>query len=344
MSLKVIKRFNTMNAGGNVIPKFRDTFQIAQKDLLRWFPGHMGKGLRKMQQSLKSVDCVIEVHDARVPISGHYADFSKTLTGLKPHIFVLNKMDLTDMRLKDSVIATLEEKGMSNILFTNFKKERCKSTKELLPLAQTLIKQSNRHNRAQESSFAIMIIGIPNVGKSSLINRLRNNNLRKPKAAQEGGIAGITRAVSTRIKVFENPDIFVLDTPGILTPKVIDVDAGLKLALVGCMVDHLVGPEVLADYLLFWFNKNKRFEYVQEIGLPEPCDDINYLLTFIAAKLNKTEKMKNYDGRIIMKPNLRFAAEQFVYAFRKGEFGCYCLDEDLLQKPIKQFSKGKDFV
>lgn len=322
--------------GGNVIPKFRDTFRVVEKDLLRWFPGHMSKSLKKMQQQLKNVDCVIEVHDARVPISGHYADFTNTLTGLKPHIFVLNKMDLADMTFKNTIIEKLNRKGFSHVLFTNFKNEMCKGARKLLPLAQTLIKQSNRYNRAEENSFGIMIIGIPNVGKSSLINRLRNNHLRKTKAAQVGGVAGITRSVSTRIKISENPDIYVLDTPGILTPKVDDVYCGLKLALVGSMQDHLVGPEMLADYLLFWLNKHEQFEYVTKLGLTEPTDDILYILTYIAAQLKKTLRVKDHYRNIVVKPDFRYAAEYFISLFRKGKLGNYCLDEDLLQLPTKQ--------
>lgn len=319
-----------MISPGNVTSKFRDIFNIPTKDILRWFPGHMGKGLKNMQKQLKNVDCIIEVHDARVPVSGHYADYSNTLTGLKPHIFVLNKMDLTDMKFKNSIVENLNQKGLSNILFTNFRNVKCEGVKELLPLAQKLIKESNRHNRAYEFSFQIMIIGVPNVGKSSLINRLRNNVLRKSNAVQVGGIAGITRSVSTRVKVSEKPDIYVLDTPGILTPKVDNIHTGLKLALVGCMQDHLIGPEILADFLLFWLNKQKRFEYVEKLELTEPHDNISYILTYIAAKLKKTLRIKNYDGKMIIKPDLRFAAEHFLSLFRKGELGYYCLDADLL--------------
>ncbi|XP_026673836.1 mitochondrial GTPase 1 [Ceratina calcarata] len=319
-----------MMTPGNVAPKFRDTFQVATKDILRWFPGHMGKGVKQMKQQLKNVDLVVEVHDARVPISGHYADFSKTITGLKPHIFLLNKMDLTDTKFKNSVIKNLNNKGLPNVLFTSFKNQNCKGVKELLPLAQRLIKESNRFNRSQESSFQMMIIGVPNVGKSSLINRLRNNVLHKSSAVAVGAVAGITRSVSTRVKVSEIPDIYVLDTPGILAPRINDMHTGLKLALVGCMQDHLVGPEILADYLLFWLNKHERFEYVEKLGLTNPSDDISHVLVYIAAKLKKTLGIRNYDGKIIMKPDMRFAAEHLLSMFRKGELGNYCLDEDLL--------------
>ncbi|XP_078046504.1 mitochondrial GTPase 1-like isoform X1 [Augochlora pura] len=332
MSMEIVKRSKMVIAGGNVIPTFRNKFRVTSKDLLRWFPGHMDKGIRQMQRQLKNVDCIIEVHDARIPLSGHYADFTKTLTGLKPHIFILNKMDLTDMRYKETLIAELKDQGLANVLFTNFKNEHCEGVKQLLPLAQRLIKESDRYNRAEEKSYAMMIIGVPNVGKSSLINRLRSNNLFKSKAVKVGGVAGITRSVSTRVKISVNPDIYILDTPGILTPKVNDVICGLKLALVGCMQDHLVGPDVIADYLLFWFNRNERFEYADILGLPNPCDDITYVLTFIAAKQKKTVKIKNYTGGTIVKPDLRYAAEYFLSLFREGHLGNYCLDDYLLKQ------------
>lgn len=319
-----------MSTGGNVTTTFRQTFQVLDKKTLEWFPGHMSKGIRQMQQQLKNVDCIVEVHDARVPLSGHYADFTKTLTGIKPQIFVLNKMDLTDMRYKKNIITELQRRGRENVLFTNFKNRNCTETKKLLPLAKDLIKKSNRFNRAFEETFSMMIIGVPNVGKSSLINCLRNIYLKKGNAAKVGGVAGITRGVSFRIKIAENPTIFLLDTPGILTPRIEDPHTGLKLALAGCLQDHLVGPEVLADYLLFWFNKQGYFEYVEKLGLSEPCDEILRLLIFLAAKLNKTVKLKGPDGQYITKPNLRAAAEYFVSLFRKGELGSYCLDEDLL--------------
>ncbi|OAD57520.1 Mitochondrial GTPase 1 [Eufriesea mexicana] len=314
---------------GNVAYKFRDRFHIAN-DILRWFPGHMNKGLKQMQNQLKHVDCIIEVHDARVPISGHYANFNRTLIGVKPHIFILNKMDLTDMKFKNSIMETLNKKQISNVLFTNFKNVKCEGVKQLLPLARTLIKESNRYNRSQETSFQMMVIGVPNVGKSSLINRLRNNNLHKTKAAPVGAVAGITRSVSTKIKILENPNIYIIDTPGILSPIIDNVYTGLKLALVGCMQDHLIGPELLADFLLFWLNKQKRFEYVEKLGLTSPHDSILYILIYIAAKLKKTISVKNYDGKTHVKPNLRFAATHFLTLFRNGELGCYCLDEDIL--------------
>ncbi|KMQ90077.1 mitochondrial gtpase 1-like protein [Lasius niger] len=301
------------------------------KKAIRWFPGHMTKGLKKMQQQLKNVDCILEVHDARVPISGRYADFSRTLTGLKPHILVLSKKDLADTKYSESIVSTLNREGLSNIIFTNLKDEQCKDMKKILPLAKKLISNSTRYNRTEEESYSLMVIGVPNVGKSSLINRLRSNHLNKAKAAHVGAVAGITRSLSTRIKISEDPIIYLFDTPGILAPSINDIHAGFKLALVGCLQDHVVGSDMLADYLLFWLNKNCRFEYVEKLGLPEPNDNVMHVLTYIAAKFKKTLKIKNYDGRIEITPNFQFAADYFVSLFRKGELGPYCLDIDLIE-------------
>lgn len=317
------------NTGGKVVANLRQKFMYHKA--IQWFPGHMTKGLKQMQQQLKNVDCIIEVHDARVPISGRYADFSRTLTGLKPHILVLSKKDLADTKNSENIISTLNREDLTNIIFTNLKDEQCKNMKKILPLAKKLISNSTRYNRTEEESYNMMVIGVPNVGKSSLINRLRNNHLNKAKAAHVGGVAGITRSLSTRIKISEDPLIYLFDTPGILAPSIKDIHAGLKLALVGCLSDHVIGSNVLADYLLFWLNKNQRFEYVEKLGLLEPNDNVIHLLTFIAAKFKKTVKIKNYDGRIETAPNFQFAAEYFVSLFRKGELGSYCLDIDLIE-------------
>ncbi|XP_072755164.1 mitochondrial GTPase 1 isoform X1 [Anoplolepis gracilipes] len=317
------------NTGGKVVANLRHKFVFPKA--IRWFPGHMTKGLKQMQQRLKNVDCVIEVHDARIPISGRYADFSRTLTGLKPHILVLSKRDLADTRYSENIVSTLNREGLSNIIFTNLKDEQCKHMKKILPLAKKLISNSTRYNRIEAEAYSIMVIGVPNVGKSSLINRLRSNHLNMAKATHVGAEAGITRSVLTHIKISEDPLVYLFDTPGILAPSINDIHAGFKLALAGCLQDHVVGSEALADYLLFWLNKNGRFEYVEKLGLPEPNDNVIHVLTFIAAKFRKTITVRTFDRQIVTMPNLQFAAEYLVNLFRKGELGSYCLDIDLIE-------------
>lgn len=318
------------NTATNIARQFRNKFNVVNKEALRWFPGHMGKGLRKMQQLLKTVDCVVEVHDARIPISGRNPAFQYTLCGVKPHLLVLNKKDLIDTNLKTSISEKLKHDGTPNVIFTNCKDHQCLGVKKIIPAIKSLVSSSNRYNRSEETDFCIMVIGVPNVGKSSLINALRNRNLNKSGVARVGGVAGVTRSVQNRIKVSEDPDMYLLDTPGVLQPSVKDLEAGLKLALCASLQDHLVGEEVIADYLLFCVNKKENFRYVDLMGLDGPCDNIGTVLVTGARKLGKVIKVKNYDGSYITRPNITAAAQYFIKQFRDGKLGKIFLDSDLI--------------
>lgn len=284
-----------------------------------------------MQQKLKLVDCVIEVHDARIPFSGRNSDFKHTVTGIKPHILVLNKKDLSDERANDRTAEKIrKEEGISHVLYTNCKDHQCKGVKRIIPVTKELISNSNRYNRSEESDFALMIIGVPNVGKSSLINVLRNRHLKMKGATAVGNVAGITRSVLTRIKISEKPPIYLLDTPGILTPKVTDSEQGMKLALTSCLQDHLVGYSLIADYLLYWMNKNQRFDYVEFMGLQEPTDIVEEVLLAGSKTHNKSLKIKNFDGQLVLKPDFEATAKEFVRAFRVGAFGKVNLDNNII--------------
>ncbi|XP_069741412.1 mitochondrial ribosome-associated GTPase 1 isoform X2 [Narcine bancroftii] len=212
------------------VPRLRHSFDFGGRDVARWFPGHMAKGLKKMQASLKKVDCIIEVHDARIPLTGRNPLFKETL-GIKPHLLVLNKMDVADLTDKERVLKQLEEQGIQNILFTDCLRDKDVHVKKIVPLVTDLIQKSDRYHRSENMEYCLMVIGLPNVGKSSLINALRRMHLKKGKASRVGGAPGITRAVLTKIQVCERPIIHLLDTPGVFFPHVESVEVGLKLAL-----------------------------------------------------------------------------------------------------------------
>ncbi|KAM9052285.1 mitochondrial ribosome-associated GTPase 1 isoform 5-T11 [Megaptera novaeangliae] len=233
---------------------WRESFPLDGRDVARWFPGHMAKGLKKMQSSLKLVDCIIEVHDARISFGGRNPLFQETL-GLKPHLLVLNKMDLADLKEQQKIIQHFEGEGLKNVIFTNCVKDE--NIKQIVPMVTELVGSSYRYHRGENLEYCIMVIGVPNVGKSSLINSLRRQHLRKGKATRVGGEPGITRAVMSRIQVCERPLMFLLDTPGVLAPRIQSVETGLKLALCGTVLDHLVGEETLADYLLYTLNRRQ---------------------------------------------------------------------------------------
>ncbi|XP_055624404.1 mitochondrial GTPase 1 [Toxorhynchites rutilus septentrionalis] len=310
--------------------QFRTSFPAVNRELLNWFPGHMGKGLKQMQQKLKQVDCVIEVHDARIPLSGRNSEFRYTVSGVKPHILVLNKKDLIEKRLQSKIVERFQQRNddTKHVLFTNCKNQSCDGIRNVMPLAQDLILNTNRFNRVDQKEFCIMIIGVPNVGKSSLINVLRNRHLSRKAASQVGAIAGITRSVLNKIKICEEPLVYLLDTPGILKPNIADTETGLRLALVSCLQDHLVGEELIADYLLYLMNKRENFKYVETMGLKEPTDSIAEVLIAGAQHLNRTIRVRHYDGSIVIRPDVILAARHMIKSFRTGEFGKILIDED----------------
>ncbi|XP_063933039.1 mitochondrial GTPase 1 [Zophobas morio] len=308
---------------------FRSVFRSIDKDVVRWFPGHMDRGLKQMQQKLRSVDCIIEVHDARIPISGRNADFKYTVSGIKPHILVLNKVDLINRNLIPKIKDHLRNE-YNNIIFTNCKDQQCKGVKALFPLAQHIIKNSDRFNRTGSEDHCVMIIGVPNVGKSSLINALRVRYMHKGNATPVGATPGITRSVLQKIKMSENPLFYLLDTPGILTPKIDNTETGLKLALCATIQDHLVGETIMADYLLFWLNKNGHFDYVDYFQLEQATDNILDVLRQISTKKNYMIKLRDAHNNYVLRPDLEQAAKIMLRAFRNGNIGKYMLDENLL--------------
>ncbi|CAH0550749.1 unnamed protein product [Brassicogethes aeneus] len=308
---------------------FRSAFKVVDKDLLRWFPGHMGKGLKQMQQKLKSVDCIVEVHDARIPISGKNTDFKQTVSGIKPHILVLNKEDLIEKKYKDRIVNKLKNE-YENVVFTNCKNERCKGVAKIFPLAKELIKNADRYNRTGADDYCMMIIGVPNVGKSSLINMLRIQNLHKGKASPVGAQPGITKSVMHKIKMSENPLFYMLDTPGILTPNITNIESGLKLALCATIQDHFVGERIIVDYLLYWLNSHQYFSYVDYFKLEKPSDNILEVLSHISVTHNRMLKIRNHLNEYVMKPNFDAAAQIMIKTFRSGSLGKYILDEKLL--------------
>ncbi|XP_032748230.1 mitochondrial ribosome-associated GTPase 1 isoform X1 [Rattus rattus] len=314
---------------------WRECFPLQGHDVARWFPGHMAKGLKKMQSSLKLVDCVIEVHDARIPFSGRNPLFQELL-GLKPHLLVLNKMDLADLTEQQKIVQHLEEKGLRNVIFTNCIKDE--NIKQIIPKVTELIGCSYRYHRAENPEYCIMVVGVPNVGKSSLINSLRRQHLRTGKAARVGGEPGITRAVTSRIQVCERPLMFLLDTPGVLAPRIQSVETGLKLALcaaclAGTVLDHLVGEETMADYLLYTLNRHGLFGYVQHYALASASDHIEWVLKNVAIKLGKTRKVKVLTGTgnvNVIQPDYASAARDFLRTFRSGQLGQVMLDRDIV--------------
>ncbi|KAJ8248443.1 hypothetical protein GJAV_G00242070 [Gymnothorax javanicus] len=248
---------------------------------------------------------------------------------IRPHLLVLNKWDLGDPSSKQRVLKQLEKSGVENVLFTDCRRQTDENVKKIVPMVTQLIENSPRYHREEDMHYCLMVIGVPNVGKSSLINALRRTKLKKGKASRVGGEPGITKAVLSKIQVCERPALFLVDTPGVFPPKVENVETGMKLALCGTILDHLVGEDVISDYLLYSLNRLGKFSYVDQYDLGEPSDDIQHVLKRIAVKLGKTQRVKAITGVgdiTIKMPNYSAAAYHFIRAFRRGDLGRVMLD------------------
>lgn len=164
----------------------------------------------------------------------------------------------------------------------------------------------------------MMIVGMPNVGKSSLLNALRQAGVSRGKAALTGGQPGVTRKIGTSVKILDNPDgggAYLVDTPGVFMPYVPDPETMLKLALCGSIKDSIISPVVLADYLLFHVNLHHPHLYGE---FSHPTNDIDTLLCVIAKKTGRLRRHAN--------PDTESAAIWLIQRWRAGHFGKFILD------------------
>jgi len=308
--------------------RFRQEFKFPTNAAKNWFPGHMHKGLKEMQRRILNVDCVVEVHDARIPLSGRNTTFKETITGVRPHILVLNKEDLIPKEGRKEIVQKIKESDpvISKVIFTSGRHGGCRGIRSILPSAVRLIENSNRYNRAGMPDKTIIIIGIPNVGKSTIINQLRNQHMYLGgRAAAVGPTPGVTRNVQERIRVSDDPLVYLLDTPGISKPNVRDMHVGMKLAVCNTLNDLVIGEDYICDYLLWYLNRHNLFSYVDFMGLSEPEDDVTIMLAKSALAENKTVvKLGNVQNQVL--PDFSFAAQKFLRGFRTGKFGRICLD------------------
>lgn len=311
---------------------FRPKYKFPVNSAKNWFPGHMHKGLKDMQRKVIDVDCVIEVHDARIPFSGRNTTFKETISGVKPHILILNKEDLVPKQNREQIIQKIKESDpiISEVMFANASSGHCPTLKTLLPKSIKLIEKSNRYDRVGNPEKIIIIIGIPNVGKSTIINKLRNSNLQsKGKATKVGASPGVTRAVQEKIRICNRPLVYLLDTPGISKPNVKDMHVGMKLAACNTLNDMVIGQLYICDYLLWYLNTHHHFDYVEYMGLSAPEEDCNLMLAK-SALANGNIVDKSQFGVKKKLPDYEYLTMKFLQGFRKGHFGRFYLDEDQL--------------
>lgn len=218
---------------------------------INWFPGHMAAATRAIRERLKLADLVVEVRDARIPLSSANGDFQDILLR-KKRIIILNKKDLANSNIINKWTQHFDNHKQL-CYFTNAHSKH--NVRELLSQVESQLRDAiSRH-----PTLLVIVVGIPNVGKSALINsmyqisRMRFAAQEKLKRATVGPLPGVTQDIAG-FKIAHQPSIYVLDTPGVLVPNIPDIDTGLKLALTGAVKDSVVGEDRLAQYLLAMLN------------------------------------------------------------------------------------------
>ena len=205
---------------------------------INWYPGHMKKTRELIQENLKLVDVVVELLDARIPLASRNPIINE-LVGNKPRIIVLNKSDLSDPEENQKWKTLLSTKEKHNVVLVD--SMHGKGIKELMSTMQQIEENINK-DRARQKKLRFMIVGVPNVGKSSIINRLTGR-----KAAKTGDKPGVTKG--KQWLTLEN-GMQLLDTPGILWPKFEDPKVGLALAFCGSIKEEILDKETLALRLI----------------------------------------------------------------------------------------------
>ncbi|MFZ5988455.1 MAG: ribosome biogenesis GTPase YlqF [Bacillota bacterium] len=207
---------------------------------IQWFPGHMAKTRRILAENLKMVDVVIELLDARIPISSKNPEIDEIVRN-KPKIVVLNKSDLADEKISALWSKWYNSKGYTNIFIDSIKGTGIKQLKSKMRELMKDKLQRDRQKGRISRPIKTMIVGIPNVGKSSLINKIAGK-----ASAVTGDKPGVTRGKQW---INVNDEILLLDTPGILWPKFEDQSVGINLAITGAIKDDVVDTVELASVL-----------------------------------------------------------------------------------------------
>ena len=290
---------------------------------VQWFPGHMAKTKRLIQGNLKLVDVVIELLDARVPTSSANP-LIREIVGEKPRLVALNKADLADEAQTKKWIACFRAQGL---LATPIDSLTGTGLKALVQKAETLAKPKTHRLVAKGGkprAARAMVLGIPNVGKSSLINRLAG----AAKAKVENR-PGVTRDKQW-IRIGKNLEL--LDMPGILWPKFEDPAVGMRLAFVGSVSDEVYDVEATVKRLLEWLSERYpgRLEERYRLTKEEAQSDVETLMAHIGKRRGCLLKGGLLDGEKVQR--------LLLSDFRGGKLGRVTLDD----APDAQEIDGED--
>lgn len=282
---------------------------MSEAQYIQWFPGHMTKTRRQMEKELSLVDAVAEIVDARIPASSRNPDIPKLL-GRKPMLVILNKCDMADSEVTADWIRWFEKQNIKAIAID------CRTGKGLnqfVPKVKEMLSDKLKANAEKGMAgkpLRLMVVGIPNVGKSTFINRIAGSN--KAKSENRPGV--------TRGNQWFTVDrqLELLDTPGVLWPKFEDKNVGERLAFTGAVKDNVVDIELLGMRLLEILAKSYTSFLTDRYGELDLTLDSYELLCAVAKKRGMIVRGGEYD-------TLR-AASMLLEEFRNCKIGKISLE------------------
>lgn len=285
---------------------------MSEMQNIQWFPGHMTKTKRQIQASLKLVDAVAEILDARIPLSSKNPDLQKLIQN-KPKVVLLNKCDMANQTATSRWIDYYASQGITAIAVD------CKSGKGLnkfAPAVNNVLSERRERLKAKgmvNPMLRIMIVGIPNVGKSSFINRVGKQNRAKVEDRP-----GVTRG-NQWYSIAKN--IEMLDTPGVLWPKFDDKIVGERLAFTGAVKDQILDTELLAVRLLDFLRSLKPADFIARFKLEDI--DLDAIDSYeLLNVIGKKRGMLISGGEI----DTERAAIMLLDEFRSGKLGRITLE------------------
>ena len=285
---------------------------MSEMQNIQWFPGHMTKTKRQIQASLKLVDAVAEILDARIPLSSKNPDLQKLIQN-KPKVVLLNKCDMANQTATSRWIDYYASQGITAIAVD------CKSGKGLnkfAPAVNNVLSERRERLKAKgmvNPMLRIMIVGIPNVGKSSFINRVAKQNRAKVEDRP-----GVTRG-NQWYSIAKN--IEMLDTPGVLWPKFDDKIVGERLAFTGAVKDQILDTELLAVRLLDFLRSLKPADFIARFKLEDI--DLDAIDSYeLLNVIGKKRVMLVSGGEI----DTERAAIMLLDEFRSGKLGRITLE------------------
>ena len=276
---------------------------------IQWYPGHMTKTRRQIEADLKQVDAVCEIVDARIPVSSRNPDID-AICGDKPRIIILNRMDLADQTATKKWIEYYRKRGFAAIA-TDCKSRR--GISEFEPAVRSVLTEKIQRNaeRGMNRPLRVMIVGIPNVGKSTLINQISGR-----KGAKAENRPGVTRGKQW---VTVNNGLLLLDTPGILWPKFEDPNVGAMLAYTGAVKESIIDIEELSCHLMELLHKYYPDTLQSRYGIEAPESTPGYELLEMAGKKRGYLMAR---GEI----NTERMARVLLDEYRSGKLGYFTLE------------------